>query len=512
MTHTFSNSGGNTPLLPPILSMENISKHFGPVQALSGVSFRVRQGTLHALCGENGAGKSTLMKILAGVHTPDGGGILLNGKKVIFSNPKDALESGISMLYQELDLAEDLCVYENIFLGRELRKSVFGLLDDREMIRIVKDLFDRHGFRIDPCAKIADLSMGECQIVELAKALLRNAKIIVMDEPTSSLSAGESRTLFRIIQDLKAKGISIIYISHRLEEVMLLADEISVLRDGKSVFHAEKEKTTLDEIVHHMVGRDLTDFYPARSVAVGDVLFRAENLSSDKVHNISFSVRKGEILGMAGLVGAGRSECADAIAGIDPVREGTLFLNGKPLQIRTPQDAIREGIAYVTEDRKRNGLFLGLPCSWNMSTANLEKMGMKHRIRQARENALCLETGKKVNAKWGSVLDNADTLSGGNQQKLLIGRTLIADADFLIFDEPTRGIDIGAKKEVYTLLNYFAAQGKAILVISSELPELLGICDRILVMRQSAIAGILTKEEADSEKIMRLAASSSNIG
>ena len=352
--------------------------------------------------------------------------------------------------------------------------------------------------------------------MELAKALLRNAKLIVMDEPTSSLSAGESQRLFEITGQLRKEGLASIYISHRLEEVMLLADEISVLRDGRSVFHTQKENTSLEEIVHHMVGRDLTDFYPARNNPIGEILFRAENLTSRKVRNISFSVRRGEIVGMAGLVGAGRSECADAIAGIDPLLAGSVFLNGKPLKIRNPEDAIRAGIAYVTEDRKRNGLFLGLPCSWNMSSSNLEKMNMKYLIHQAKENALCNETGRKVNAKWGSIQDSADTLSGGNQQKLLIGRTLIADADFLIFDEPTRGIDIGAKKEVYTLLNEFAARGKAILVISSELPELLGICDRILVMRQSAICGELPIQEADSEKIMRLAAtnaySSSNKG
>ena len=490
------------------LRMEHISKHFGAVQALRDVTFSVKPGTLHALCGENGAGKSTLMKILAGVHREDSGKILLNGGQVVFPDPKAALDAGISMLYQELDLADDLTVFENIFLGRELYKKGLPVLDDPKMIGIVQELFSRYHFNISPTARVRELSMGEAQLVELAKALLRHARIIVMDEPTSSLSEAESRTLFEIIGTLKKEGIAIIYISHRLEEVMMLADEISVLRDGEIVFNAPAGKTGIPEIVRHMVGRELNDFYPARQVRIGEEFFRAENLRTDKIHDVSFSVRKGEIVGMAGLVGAGRTETADAVFGCDKLLSGAVYLNGKKLSIRKPQDAIAAGIAYLTEDRKHNGLWLNLPCAWNITMPNLEKLNMRLLIDQLREAKLCEENGKRVNVKWSSPEAPADSLSGGNQQKLLIARWLMADSDFIIFDEPTRGIDIGAKKEVYLLLNELAAQGKAILVISSELPELLGICDRILVMRDGAICGELPAAEATQEKIMRFAATS----
>ena len=490
------------------LRMEHISKRFGSVQALRDVTFSAKAGTLHALCGENGAGKSTLMKILAGVYREDGGTIRLNGEPVDFADPKAALEAGISMLYQELDLADDLTVFENIFLGRELYKKGLPILDNAKMIGIVEELFARYHFQISPTARIGTLSTGEAQLVELAKALLRQARIIVMDEPTSSLSEAESRTLFEIIRTLKADGMAIIYISHRLEEVMTLADEISVLRDGEIVFHAPADQTDIAQIVRHMVGRELHDFYPAREVTIGEEFFRAEKIRTDKVHDVSFSVRKGEIVGMAGLVGAGRTETADAIFGCAKLLSGAIFLNGKQLRILQPRDAIAAGIAYLTEDRKRNGLWLNLPCAWNITMPNLGKLSMSLLIDQLREMRLCEENGRRVNVKWGSPSDPADSLSGGNQQKLLIARWLMADSDFIIFDEPTRGIDIGAKKEVYQLLNELAARGKAILVISSELPELLGICDRILVMRDGSVRGELAAAEATQEKIMHLAATS----
>ncbi|MBO4646521.1 MAG: sugar ABC transporter ATP-binding protein [Lentisphaeria bacterium] len=490
------------------LRMEHISKRFGAVQALRDVTFAAKPGTVHALCGENGAGKSTLMKILAGVHREDGGKILLNGKEVTFATPKAALNAGISMLYQELDLADELTVFENIFLGREICRKGFPMLDDAKMIETVRELFSRYHFQISPTAKVSSLSMGEAQLVELAKALLRQARIIVMDEPTSSLSEGESRTLFEIIRTLKAEGMAIIYISHRLEEIMTLADEISVLRDGEIVFHTEAAKTSISEIVRHMVGRELHDFYPARNVKIGEEFFRAEKLTNEKIHQISFSVRKGEIVGMAGLVGAGRTETADAIFGCDKLRSGEIYLNGKKQTIRRPQDAIDAGIAYLTEDRKRNGLWQNLPCAWNITMPNLGKLNMSLLIDQLRETKLCEENGRRVNVKWSSPNAPASSLSGGNQQKLLIARWLMANSDFIIFDEPTRGIDIGAKKEVYLLLNELAAQGKAILVISSELPELLGICDRILVMRDGSVRGELSAAEATQEIIMRLAATS----
>ncbi|MBR2626009.1 MAG: sugar ABC transporter ATP-binding protein [Lentisphaeria bacterium] len=491
-----------------LLCMEHISKHFGAVKALENVTFNLTSGTVHALCGENGAGKSTLMKVLAGVYQPDGGNIILDGESVVFDSPKKALESGISMLYQELDLAEDLTVYENIFLGRELYKWGLPLLDDRKMIAETSELFAKWHFDISPVAKINTLSPGEAQIVELAKALLRNARIIVMDEPTSSLSAAEAETLFEIIRNLKSEGIAVIYISHHLEEVINIADEISVLRDGSVVFNAPAADTGIPEIVKYMVGRELNEFYPARKANIGEELFRAEKISTSKIRDVSFSVHRGEIVGMAGLVGAGRTETANAIFGIDRLLSGKMFVDGKEVNIRNPQDAVKLRIAYLTEDRKRNGLWLNLPCSWNITMPNLGKLNMRLLIDQLRERKLCIDCGKAVAVKWHTPDAEVGNLSGGNQQKVLIARWLMADSEFIIFDEPTRGIDVGAKKEVYCLLNELAAKGKAILVISSELPELLGICDRILVMRSGEIGGEFTAGEATPENIMRIAATS----
>lgn len=489
------------------LEMEKISKAFGPVKALQNVTFKARAGTLHALCGENGAGKSTLMKVLAGVHQSDTGTILINGKTMNFTSPKDALDAGISMLYQELDLAADMTVYENIYLGRELQKSVAKIkyLDKKTMIANVQSLMKKYGFTIDVEAKISSLTMGECQIVELLKALLRNAKIIVMDEPTSSLSAAESEVLFNIIHSLRKEGLTILYISHRMEEVMDLADDISILRDGEIVHSAPRSDLDVNTIVKYMVGRELNDFYPKRDSKIGEVVFEVKKLNATNgIKDVSFVVRRGEIVGMSGLVGAGRSETAQAIFGIVPVTSGEIFLNGKALKISNPTQAIKNGIAFLTEDRKRNGLCVNLPCSWNLTLPNLDKIDMDKILNLSRERQICREYGEKVKVKWAEPDSHATTLSGGNQQKVLIARWLLANSDFMIFDEPTRGIDIGAKKEIYQLLNELAVNGKAILVISSELPELLGISDRILVMKDREIKGEFSKEEATAEKIMHI--------
>ncbi len=490
------------------LRMENISKSFGPVQALKNVTFTAEAGAVHALCGENGAGKSTLMKILSGVYTPDGGAIYVEGRKMDFKLPGDALAAGISMLYQELDLAEHMTVYENIFLGRELMRGI--KIDSRAMREMTAELLGRYNFNISPTATISSLTMGECQIVELMKALMRQSQIIVMDEPTSSLSEVEASSLFKIIHQLRSEGMAIIYISHRMEEVMALADHISILRDGEVVHSAPRSELDIRTIVRHMVGRELNDFYPKRQVDIGEVWFEAENLSSDKgVKGVSFQVRRGEIVGMAGLVGAGRSETANIIFGVDPMTGGKLKLGGKEITVKSPEKAIAAGMAYLTEDRKRSGLWTNLPCSWNISMPNLSKIGMKHIISPLREHLICCEYGENVKVKWSSPDAPADSLSGGNQQKVLIARWLLADSEFIIFDEPTRGIDVGAKKEVYQILNELAARGKAILVISSELPELIGICDRILVMRSGELCGEFTAAEVTPEKIMHLAATAS---
>jgi len=484
--------------------MHGIVKTFGPVTALSGVSFSARPGSVHALCGENGAGKSTLMKVLSGIYTPDAGYIELFGKRVELTSPKDSLDRGISMLYQELDLAGDLTVTDNIFLGREIMKH--GCMDSKAMRERALAIIRENNFDLDPDALISTLSTGDCQIVELLKALERNAKIIVMDEPTSSLSEKEAEQLFSIVKDLRKRGLTIIYISHRLEEVMDLADDISILRDGAVVSSGHIGEYDVRRIVHEMVGRELSDFYPPRDVQIGDVCFEAKGLASDEgIADISFEVRRGEVVGMAGLVGAGRTETARAIFGLQPLTAGHVFLNGKELRIKTPADAIDGRIAYLPEDRKRCGLCVGLPCKENIMLPNYGATGMEWFLNFKKEQELMAEYGGKVKLKWSSPDDEASSLSGGNQQKLLVARWLLANPDFIIFDEPTRGIDVGAKKEIYLLINELAAAGKGILVISSELPELFGICDRLLVFRRKRLAAQLETAKTTQEEVMHFA-------
>jgi len=489
------------------LQMNGISKRFGPVQALTDVTFNVRKGTVHALVGENGAGKSTLMKIVAGVHKPDGGTLEISGDLKEFTSPKESLDAGVSMIYQELALAEDLTVAENIFLGEEPAGLLPFMVDHARMRSETRALAKTYSFDVDPDALVANLSVGDCQIVEILKALRRKASILVMDEPTSSLSEAEVNRLFDVVRRLRETGISIVYISHRLEEVMALADDVSVLRDGKLV-HSEPAATLdISKIVRHMVGRELTDFFPARDSKIGDVRVAVENLSTATgVSGVSFKIRRGEVVGMAGLIGAGRTEIASALFGAIPKTGGTLRIDNRELNINSPADAIRNGIGYLTEDRKRTGLCLELACSWNVTLPNLDTIGMKYVISPRREEEIATSLTSRINIKWASPQAAADSLSGGNQQKLVIARWLLAGSEFIIFDEPTRGVDVGAKKEIYTLLNSLAAQGKAILIISSELPELFGVTDRILVLRRGKLAGDLNTRETTPDEVMHLAA------
>ncbi len=490
-----------------LLRMRGISKRFGPVQALSDVTFSVRKGTVHALCGENGAGKSTLMKILAGVHQPDAGAIELNGRECQFTAPADALKAGISMIYQELDLAEDLTVAENIFLGAEPRGALPFTVDRRAMFTQAAELASQYGFTIDANATVAELSTGDCQIVELLKALRRKSSIIVMDEPTSSLSEAEAQRLFAVVRQLRKRGLAIVYISHRLEEVVDLADDISILRDGRVVHSAPADQLNIASIVHHMVGRELNEFFPAKSAAIGEVRLQVKGLSSDEgINGVSFEVRSGEIVGLAGLMGSGRTEIARAIFGVQPRTSGEIVLDGTPLNIKSPADAIANGIALLTEDRKRTGLCVNLPCFWNVTLPNLGVLGMNLIVQPAKEAATAARVGAQMNVKWASPHAPASSLSGGNQQKLLVARWLLAESRFMIFDEPTRGIDVGAKREIYALLNDLAAKGKAILFISSELPELFGVADRILVMRRGRLAGNLATKQTSPNEVMHLAA------
>ncbi len=493
------------------LRMTGISKRFGPVQALSDVTLHTRVGSVHALVGENGAGKSTLMKILAGVYPPDTGSIEIHGQRRTLTNPAEAIEAGVSMIYQELDLAEHLTVAENIFLGAEPHGRLPFTISHHEMVAQTRRLAARYSFDIRPTAKVEDLSMGDCQIVEILKALRRNASIIVMDEPTSSLSERETARLFHVVRHLREQGLSIVYISHRLEEILELADEVSVLRDGQLVHSEPIAKLDIPKLVHHMVGRELTDFFPQRQADVGEMLFEVNGLSSEAgVQDVTFGIRRGEIVGMAGLVGAGRTEIARAIFGVDPRTAGRVVLDGRELNIASPADAIAGGIALLTEDRKRTGLCLQLPCSWNITLPNLEQIGMKTLIRPAQEHRIAAEAGARMSVKWAGPEAPTDSLSGGNQQKLLVARWLLANSTFMIFDEPTRGIDVGAKAEIYSLLNTLAEQGKAILFISSELPELFGIADRILVMRRGKLVGNLVTKETTPEEVMHLAAVEEN--
>jgi len=504
MTPQLQANSGNSHIA---LRMTRISKSFGPVQALSDVSFTVRAGTVRALVGENGAGKSTLVKILAGVYRPDGGSIEIHQQPYTFDNPEQALAAGVSMIYQDLDLAEHLTVAENVFLGNEPVGILPFTVDCKAMVKKTADLARSFNFDIDPSAVVSELSTGDCQIVEIIKALTRKASIIVMDEPTSSLSETEVERLFEIVRGLRQKGISIIYISHRLEEIIGLADDVTVLRDGKVVHCESVTELDIPQIVRYMVGRELKEFFPARDVKIGDVRVMVNNLSSDsRIKDVSFAIRAGEIVGMAGLVGAGRTEIARAIFGIDKKASGSIILDKKKLSINSPADAISNGIALLTEDRKRTGLCLGLACGWNITLPSLDLIGMKRVIRPAKENKIAADMAAQLAIKWLGPEAPAESLSGGNQQKLVIARWLLAQAKFMIFDEPTRGIDVGAKKEVYVLLNSLAGQGKAILFISSELPELLGITDRILVMRRGRLVGNLKTSETSQEEVMHLAA------
>jgi ribose transport system ATP-binding protein len=489
------------------LRMTGISKHFGPVQALRDVNLTVRAGTVHALVGENGAGKSTLMKILAGVYQPDTGDIEIHGRRHVFANPAQAIEAGVSMIYQELDLAEHLTVAQNIYLGAEPRGALPFTISHRRMAAQAEELARRYQFDLRSSARVEDLATGDCQIVEILKALRRKASILVMDEPTSSLCESEAKRLFEIVRRLRSQGLSIIYISHRLEEIIDLADEVSVLRDGQLVQSQPAATLDIPKIVHHMVGRELTDFFPSRTVQAGETLVQVKGLCSEAgIDDVSFEVRRGEIVGMAGLVGAGRTEIARALFGVDRRTAGQVILEGRELKIGSPADAIHQGIALLTEDRKRTGLCLELACSWNITLPNLEQIGFRPVVRPLRESRIADDVASRIGVRWASPSAPAGSLSGGNQQKLLIARWLLANSKFMIFDEPTRGIDVAAKVEVYTLLNRLAEEGKAILFISSELPELFGVADRILVMRRGRLVGDLRAKAATPEEVMHLAA------
>lgn len=491
---------------PFAIEMRGISKSFGPVKALDEVNLQVREGTVHGLVGENGAGKSTLMKILAGLHVPDSGQIVRKGKVCVWKNPSDAIASGVAMIYQELSLAPDLSVAENVWLGIEPAGKLFGTYSKKQMLEDTLALAEKHGFNLDPNHVVENLTASACQIVEALKAIAWNAEILVMDEPTSSCGEQEVAVILEMVKRLRRSGTTIIYISHRLDEVVEVAENITVLRDGRVVHTGEIKDLKIIDIVNHMVGRDLQDYFPKHEVDIGSTVLRVSGLSSRSVQGIDFELASGEIVGVAGLVGSGRTELARVLCGLDQPICGSVELEGKAVIIKNPADALSCGIMYVTEDRKRTGLFLECPALWSMTLPCLAQLGMRYILKLNRENEIAEEIAKKLSLKWTGPQSPANSLSGGNQQKLLLGRALIAQSRIWILDEPTRGIDIAAKVDIYELLGRMVQKGKAIIMISSELSELFGIADRILVMRRGRLVANLVTSETSQEAVMHLAA------
>jgi ribose transport system ATP-binding protein len=490
----------------PMLEMRNISKRYPGVRALDNVSLTVGKAEIHALLGENGAGKSTMMKILAGAQSGDEGEIIIDGKSVQIDSPQKAMDLGVSIIYQEFNLVPYLSAGENIFLGREPRAKVPGFVDFKTLYATSQQVIDKLGVKMDARAPVNTLSIAQQQMVEIAKATSKSSKIIVMDEPSATLTDHELKALFSLMRQLKAEGVSIIYISHRLEEVFEVCDRATIMRDGHWVATKDVEDLTREEIIKLMVGRELKDAIPKVAAKQGEVALKVSSLNRAGVlHNINFEVRKGEVLGIAGLVGAGRTETARAIFGADPIDSGTIEVDGKAVKINSPQDAIGYGIGLVTEDRKQQGLVLGMAIRENTTLANLGALSTLGFIRQKEEKSVSEKYRGDLAIKTPSIEQAVQNLSGGNQQKVVLAKWLFTGSKVLIFDEPTRGIDVGAKSEIYKLMNELAAQGVAIIMISSELPEVLGMSDRILVMHEGKITGELSREEATQEAIMHLA-------
>jgi ribose transport system ATP-binding protein len=487
------------------IAMRNIYKAFGVNKVLEGVDFSLAQGEVHALMGENGAGKSTLMNILTGLHKRDQGTILINGKEKTYQNPKEAEQAGIAFIHQELNIWPEMTVIENLFIGRELTNP-FGVLKMKEMKTLAKQVFDRLNISIPFDQEAGFCSVGEQQMIEIAKALMTNAEVIIMDEPTAALTEREIQSLFKVIESLKKDGVSIVYISHRMEEIFSICDRITVLRDGKTVDTKRITETDFNEVVKKMVGRDLEERFPVRNSRLGDTIFEVKGLSSKHLFNdIHFSVKSGEILGISGLMGAGRTEIMRAIFGIDPLDRGEILIEGKAVKIKSPSDAVSKGIGFITENRKDEGLVLDFSIKENIALPNLESFAPKGIIKRDDENEFVSLMVKRLKIKTTSSKTLAGDLSGGNQQKVVIAKWIGTSPKVLILDEPTRGIDVGAKREIYQLMNELTDRGMAIIMISSELPEILGMSDRILVVHEGRIAGELGKEEATQENIMVLA-------
>ena len=489
-----------------VLELKNIYKSFPGVKVLEDVTLQVRPGEVHALMGENGAGKSTLMKILMGIYKADQGSIFLEGKETVIHGPKDAMSKGISMIHQELNTVLDMEVAENVFVGRELLKKGFEKLKIVDIARMREETgkyFREMNIDIDPRAKMRTLSVAEMQLVEIVKAISLNSRIIVMDEPTSAITEKEATVLFAQIERLKKQGVAIIYISHKMDEIFRISDTITVLRDGQWIGTKPAKELDNDMLIKMMVGRELTDIYPKDPVEIGDVILEVKNLSrGKKVRDASFSLRKGEVLGIAGLVGAGRSELVETIFGLYPKTGGQIFLHGKEVHIKSAADAIKNKMALITEDRKQTGLNLIVSVKENIASVSIGKLSNHGIVNDKKINEVSEKYIKELKIKTPDGNAIVGNLSGGNQQKVVLAKWLLDEPDIIIFDEPTRGIDIGAKRDISLLINNLAKEGKAVIVISSEMAEVMGICDRILVMAEGRINGEVQREEFSQEVIM----------
>jgi ribose transport system ATP-binding protein len=491
-----------------LVEMHGIEKRFPGVYCLKGVGFELRSGEVHALMGENGAGKSTLMKILSGVYQRDGGTVKVNGSLVEFDGPKEAQDAGVGIIHQELSLMNDLTVAQNVFIGREPR-SLFGIINEKKLNQQAQTIFQKMNFDLDPITEVSQLTVAKQQMIEIAKALSYKSRILIMDEPTAALNDAEITELFTIIQSLKAEGVGIIYISHKMDEIKQIADRVTVMRDGEYIDTVEAKDTPLSKIISMMVGREVKD----ENVDIPDLSDSPEVLSvkslnrGKEIQDVSFSLKKGEILGFAGLMGAGRTEVARAIFGADAFDSGEIWVNGKHCNISTPSDAVAAGIGYLSEDRKHFGLALGMDVRANISMATLGRfINTCGVLQEADMEKVANDYIEKLAIRTPSDTQEVGFLSGGNQQKVVIAKWLLRDCDILIFDEPTRGIDVGAKAEIYKLLEALAKQGKAIIVISSELPEVMRLSHRIAVMCQGRLTGILPGGKATTqEQIMALA-------
>ncbi|CAM3888816.1 sugar ABC transporter ATP-binding protein [Lederbergia lenta] len=485
--------------------MQNIHKAFGTNEVLTGVDFDLLEGEVHALMGENGAGKSTMMNVLTGLHARDKGTITIDGKETYFKNPKEAEQNGITFIHQELNIWPEMTVLENLFIGKEL-KNAFGLLKMKEMKALAKKQFEKLSVSIPLDKEAESCSVGEQQMIEIAKALMTDAKVIIMDEPTAALTEREISKLFDVITSLKKEGVSIVYISHRMEEIFAICDRITVMRDGKTVDTKEIPETNFDEVVRKMVGRELTDRFPKRNQELGETVLQVKGLTKKGIfEDVSFSVLEGEIVGVSGLMGAGRTEIMRAIFGLDAMDSGEIWLEGKKVIIKSPDQAVKLGIGFITEDRKDEGLILDFSISDNMILPTLSSFAPKGLINDKSTKEFVDMLIKRLTVKTESPDIAIGKLSGGNQQKVVIAKWIGIGPKLLILDEPTRGVDVGAKREIYQLMNELTERGVAIIMISSELPEILGMSDRILVVHEGKISGVLAKEDATQEKIMTLA-------